>query len=199
MGPRPRRGGDGLAAGWGGAAAPRRIDTGHGPLDVYVTDDHHIALRTVGHDGKPVEMHFDETSWARLNAAIIVIHEGYDEFGDFGHSVDEDVNELRIHTNVGELELRRVGVPPDQGYMQEGALEIGPADRNDWTITVPAELLQTMWQAFEDAQRAAAHQGQNRLTSTLRALAARRRRGQMQGLNGRAAAPRDSDRAGLDA
>jgi ATP-dependent protease ClpP protease subunit len=129
-------------------AGASRVDTGHGQLDVFVTDDNHIGLRTAGPDGKPVDLHFDEHSWNRLRDALDVVLDGSDDGGDFGYDPSEKLDELRFGTNVGELLVHRVGDGKD------AVLEIGPADHDTWKIVFPYSA-DAVWGAFDAAEQVA--------------------------------------------
>lgn len=123
--------------------ASSRVDTGNGDLDVFLTDDKKFSFRHLGDDGHPVETKFDAKSFARLNHAIDVVIDGFDENDPTGP--DEGVTQVDVKTNVGKVRVELTGTW--QGTSLGDRLKITPVQGDAWGIYVDG----TQQQSFADA------------------------------------------------
>lgn len=112
----------------------RRVETAAGAVDVYVTDDDHVAFGIADLSGERRKVAFDGKSWAGLYKAINLVFEGFDEFGDVADP-GQDLAAVQVRTNVGDLRVERVGAPVEFEYIR-----VQPVDSAEWSIvTGPAD------------------------------------------------------------
>ncbi|MEV7013285.1 hypothetical protein [Streptosporangium sp. NPDC051022] len=109
-----------------------RIDTGHGDLDIFITDDNKFGFRNVGDNGRPVETKFDAKSFAKLNHAIDVVVDGFDDSDPNGP--DEGVTRVDVKTNAGTVRVELTG--NWRGTTPDDRLKITPVGGGTWSIDV---------------------------------------------------------------
>lgn len=108
-----------------------RIDTGNGPADLYITDDNRFGIRAKGDDGKPAEARLVPRSFAKINHAISVVLEGFDENDPTGP--DSGVTRVNVPTNIGPVRVQLFG--DWNGNNPGDRLEIAPVN-GGWKLSV---------------------------------------------------------------
>lgn len=132
--------------------ASARIDTGYGDLDVYVTDNKKFGFRHLGDDGTPVDVEFNPKSFAKIQRAIDILIEGYDDDED---SPESGVTQVDVQTNLGKVRLELFG--EWEGNGPGDYLTITPVGSDAWGIVVAG----TAQEAFSDALWDLAEVGEN--------------------------------------
>lgn len=120
-----------------------RIDTDAGPFDL-VPDGSKLTVRHLGDDGRPMETVLTKGSARKLQRAINVVHEGFDDEDD---GDDEGVTRKDISTNVGPVRVELKGGPMGSPGSR---LHIGPADGDEWGIVVDGENQGALQDAISD-------------------------------------------------
>jgi hypothetical protein len=114
------------------AVAAERMDTGFGPLDVFVAGKKRIGFRMRSENG-PAEVTFSRTDWRRVDSTINSIVDGFDADGT-------DVPDtIKIRTADGPVQVTWSGERQDQGYNPRSVLTIEPLYSADWSIAVDGE------------------------------------------------------------
>ncbi|MGI5274858.1 hypothetical protein ACQEUU_37395 [Nonomuraea sp. CA-218870] len=144
-----------LGEGYDRARAATRLDTGPGELDVFLGDGKTFGFRHVGNDGEPVEVEFNARSMARLQRAINVVYEGFDE--DDPDGPDDGVTEVDINTNAGKVRVQLDGEWRGDGPGDR--LWILPADHDNWGIVVSGNRQEAFGEALEDLELLAEGEG----------------------------------------
>lgn len=125
-----------------------RIDTGYGVTDVYLTQNDKLGLRTMGDDGKPVDLELSPAQASALGHAIDTVATGFDPNGS-----DDDDGSAVTETSFNAGKGRRIHVT-QQGTVPfldspDGDLLI-EADDGSWAITVNPKGYDDFTQALYD-------------------------------------------------
>ncbi|MGI5161406.1 hypothetical protein [Microbispora sp. CA-102843] len=129
-----------------------RVDTGNGDVDVFITDDHKFGIRHLGDDGRPVETLFDAKSFSKINQAINVVYEGFDESERFYKGAAADhVTRVDLKTNVGDVRVELFGTWRGTGAGDR--LEIMGAD-DSWGIAIDGSKQEAWDDAVSEVENA---------------------------------------------
>lgn len=150
-----RRDVDKLQEAYDRSQAASRLDTGAGDLDVYVTDDKRFGFRHLGDDGTPVETEFNAKSMARIQRAISVVIDGFDEEDPDGP--DGGVTQVDVDTNVGKVRVQLDGEWEGEGPGNN--LWIIPVDNDNWGIVINGPSHDAFHKALDDVQILAEGEG----------------------------------------
>lgn len=112
------------------AEIAKRVKAISGQVDVWL-GDRTFAIRTAVDGNGPVTLEFDEKSWRKIQDALLVVDEGFDEMGTF---VPEgtDVSDLTVATNNGQILVQRTA---DSETRADQWTSIAAVDRDDWYVT----------------------------------------------------------------
>ncbi len=122
------------------AKSARRVNLESGPVDVFVGKKTYNIRTTAG------TMSFDPKSWERLREAENVVHEGFDEMGDYGEQ-GADVNELSVRTNEGKITILRHG---DFSTDESTLITWGSESSDEWFVTHTAFYNDPWFQAVQE-------------------------------------------------
>lgn len=112
----------------------KRVDTGYGPLDTFVTDDDKVGFRMKDDHGKPTEVAFDRKDWQKIDSARGHVWQGFEE----GTSEDTpDIDDLTVKTSHGPVDVGWRGSREDQD--PSGRLVVAPTDGAPWSIVVAGD------------------------------------------------------------
>ncbi|MEV8638104.1 hypothetical protein AB0395_41275 [Streptosporangium sp. NPDC051023] len=110
----------------------KRLDTEYGPVDVYPAGGGKFGIRHIGDDGRPVETVFTAGSWRKLDRALTVVHEGFDEEDTDPNAPDEGVTRQDVKTNVGPVAVELKGEWGAPG----SSLLVTPASGIGWGVAI---------------------------------------------------------------
>jgi len=114
------------------APASSRVETGAGPLDIFVADRNMLGFRHLGDDGSPVEITFNKPSADKIRNAYNQLIDDIDD--DIAQGTRKPVYAKEISTNVGRVRVEITG--PGDGSGPEDSLYIIPTEGSDWGIAV---------------------------------------------------------------
>jgi hypothetical protein len=111
----------------------RRMETGYGPLDMFVTEKDEIAFRMKDDNGGPTEVAFGRQDWRRIADATDLLVEGFDESGP---EDQEEINDLVVKTSAGPVEMHWRGQRVEPGYAPDSRLIMAPQYDAAWSMVV---------------------------------------------------------------
>ncbi|OLE21672.1 MAG: hypothetical protein AUG49_21435 [Catenulispora sp. 13_1_20CM_3_70_7] len=114
-----------------------RVDTGNGPMDVFATQDNRLALRMKDEHGDPTEVTFGKVDWRRINHALALVLEGFDEDNPDEHA--PEINHVTVKTSAGPVNIDLRGPHLDKGYHPDSSLTITPGYDAPWSVAVDGE------------------------------------------------------------
>jgi hypothetical protein len=129
-----------------------RVDTGNGPLDLIPHHDA-VGFRMLDENGKPTEVSFAEQDWAKVDHAINLALEGYDE-SDPNENAPE-LNHLTVKTSLGPVDIDYRGKRQDIGYAPDSAITITPAYDAPWSIAIDGSRMSQVFDRLSWAATAA--------------------------------------------
>lgn len=120
------------------AAVAERVQTGYGPLDMFPAAGNGMGLRVKGDDGTPVEVRFSRAEWRRIDGAVNLVLEGFDEDLPEGQP---EINRVTVPTKAGRVDVEWSGPRIDGGgYSPDAKLKITPQDESaGWSVIVDGE------------------------------------------------------------
>jgi len=134
------------------ATSARRVDTGNGPTDVYTPRPGRLALRMKDDNGNPTEVEFNAGEWRRIDHAINLLAEGFDESKIPANAPDDyhppEINHLIVQTAAGPVELNWRGPRQDHGYSSAASLTITPQYGAAWGIAVDGDHMSDLFGAL---------------------------------------------------
>ncbi len=131
---------DAIADSIGDAATAERVDSGNGPIDVFVAGPNQVGFRMRGDDGDPVEVAFNRRDVRRIDDAI--------------DHVSEHGGTRTIDTANGPVEVTFRG-PVGGDYTDANSLIISPPSGGPWGIAATGEGIGALLTAFENNASAA--------------------------------------------
>lgn len=127
----------------------RRIDTGNGNADIYLTSNDNLGLRTPGDDGTPVDIELSPAQARKLNHAISVVYQGFDDEDPDGP--ESGVSETSFSIGGGKrIHVTQQGATPiDSPAGVNGDLII-EADDGSWAFVVTPKSYDEFTDTLQD-------------------------------------------------
>jgi hypothetical protein len=121
----------------------RRVNTGNGPMDTWVTEADGIGLRMKDEHGKPTEVVFPGKDWVKISAAVNVVSEGFDEDAIPADAPDDyeppEVNRVTVKTKAGSVEIEWGGPRHDNSYDPKSSITIVPLYTAPWSVAIDGD------------------------------------------------------------
>ncbi|GII87070.1 hypothetical protein Ssi03_50600 [Sphaerisporangium siamense] len=129
----------------------RRFNTSTGKIDLFPAGGGKLGLRHLGDDGRPVETVFNAQSKERLDHAVDVIFEGFDEEDTSPDAPDAGVTSTEFQSNVGPV---RVEITDGEWGEPGAKLWITPVTGDAWGAVIDAPNMDDFTSALSDLMEA---------------------------------------------